>query len=148
MSDRDLVWAGHPLLEEIHRLEQWKREALQVLDGWEGVWEASKRPGTLGGLKSRAVLEEIQRLQDFNQRLMNELAQHGWGDMRFGETEQDRNIVSLLEEGGYQFERGTTSSSEGSDRESGKREDSVGGSRNWEDTHGPCLLPRKRIDEL
>lgn len=148
MSDRDLVWAGHPLLEEIHRLEQWKAEALVVLNGWERVWEATRTSAPLGVMKYLAVLDEIYRLRDFNQRLMNELAQHGWGDMRFGETEQDRNIVSLLEEGGYQFERGTTSSSEGSDRESGKREDPVGRSRDWEDTHGPCLLPRKRIDEL
>ena len=105
------------LEEENRQLKRWKAEALEVLDGWEGVWEASKRPGTLGGLKSRAVLGEIQRLQDFNQRLMNELAQHGWGDMHYGPQEQDRNIVALLEEGGYQFERGSDASPTGGDRE-------------------------------
>lgn len=49
--------------------------------------------------------EEVAKQINFNQRLMKELAQHGWGDFHYGSTGQDRNIVALLEEGGYQYDR-------------------------------------------
>lgn len=47
---------------EVKRLSRWKREAMEVLDQWEAVWEALGRPGPLGGRKSAAVLAEVERL--------------------------------------------------------------------------------------
>lgn len=52
-----------------------------------------------------SVLGDLENAEDFIQRLMKELSQHGWGDFHYGSQEQDRNIVALLEEGGFQFER-------------------------------------------
>lgn len=53
-----------------------------------------------------SVLGDLVNAEDFIQRLMKELSQHGWGDERYMQyPEQDRNIVALLEEGGFQFER-------------------------------------------
>lgn len=44
---------------EADRLRQWKAEAVAVLEGWEAVWEALGRPGTLGQSKSAAVLAAL-----------------------------------------------------------------------------------------
>ena len=52
------------------------------------------------------ITESRTTVREFNQRLMKELSRHGWGDERYMQwPEQDRNIVALLEEGGFQFGR-------------------------------------------
>ena len=48
---------------EVERLRRWKAEALQVLAGWETVWEALGMPGDLGQQKSSAALAEVKRLR-------------------------------------------------------------------------------------
>lgn len=48
-----------------------------------------------------ALKEEVLKLREFNQRLMAELAQHGWGDFHYGATPQEPSIVALLKEGGF-----------------------------------------------
>jgi hypothetical protein len=47
-------------IAEIDHLRQWKAEAIEVLLGWEEVFEALGRPGPLGGSKSRNVLEALR----------------------------------------------------------------------------------------
>lgn len=57
-------------------------------------------------VRHEEMCDEIDRLRDFNQRLMKELSQHGWGDMHYSvATPQDPSIVALLDEGGYQYDR-------------------------------------------
>ena len=51
------------LLAEVERLRRWKAEALQVLAGWEAVWEALGMPGDWGQQKSSAALAEVERLR-------------------------------------------------------------------------------------
>ena len=44
----------------LERLQQWKKEGMQVFDEWERVWVAAGSPGTLGQSKAEAVLNFIQ----------------------------------------------------------------------------------------
>ena len=48
--------------EDVDRLVQWKKEAMQVLAEWERVWVAAGSPGTLGQSKAVAVLNFINDL--------------------------------------------------------------------------------------
>lgn len=55
--------------------------------------------------ENTSLQNELERQLDFNQRLMKELSQWGWGDFHYGPViEQDRDIVALLEEGGFQYD--------------------------------------------
>lgn len=47
------------LLAEVDRLRRWKAEAMQVLEGWEVVYDALGRPGGLGESKPAAALLAI-----------------------------------------------------------------------------------------
>ena len=60
----------------------------------------------IDGMERREITfrSEIDARDDFIQRLMKELSQHGWGDFHYGPQDQDRNIVALLEEGGFRYE--------------------------------------------
>jgi hypothetical protein len=49
--------------ETLESLLRWKKEATEVLNGWEKVWEALDRPGELGALKSESVLAEVVTLR-------------------------------------------------------------------------------------
>lgn len=46
-------------IDGIALLQQWKKEALQVMGEWERVWTAAGSPGTLGQSKAEAVLSVI-----------------------------------------------------------------------------------------
>lgn len=50
------------LSAEIESLRRWKAEAMEVLSGWERVWEALGRPGPLGEFKSASSLRAVERL--------------------------------------------------------------------------------------
>jgi hypothetical protein len=45
-----------------------------------------------------AMCDEIDRLRDFTDRAVNELAKHGWGDFHYGPQPQKAEIVALVEE--------------------------------------------------
>lgn len=46
---------GQEARAELERLRAWKAEALEVLTGWERVWEAAGRPGRPGSSKAESV---------------------------------------------------------------------------------------------
>lgn len=48
--------------DALDSLEHWKDEAIEVLTGWERVWEACGRPGPLGASKADNVGAYIIRL--------------------------------------------------------------------------------------
>lgn len=54
-------------VQELRRLLRWKKEAIEVLEGWEHVWNVAGRPGPLGRPKHENVAYELIRLQG-NQR--------------------------------------------------------------------------------
>ena len=49
--------------DEIDRLRRWKREATEVIERWDKVFDALGRPGRLGELKSVAAKSEVERLR-------------------------------------------------------------------------------------
>lgn len=49
--------------KETEHLRRWKKEAIEVLEGWNHVWEVAGRPGPLGRSQSENVAYEIIRLQ-------------------------------------------------------------------------------------
>jgi len=49
--------------DELRRLSAWKAEALEVLSGWEPVWQALGEPGALGEPKPVSALDEVTRLR-------------------------------------------------------------------------------------
>ena len=60
----ELVDALEAERAEVERLRRWKAEALQVLAGWEAVWEALGMPGDWGQQKSSAALAEVKQLRE------------------------------------------------------------------------------------
>jgi len=69
--------------------------------------ELLKQKVQWGYQRIASLVSEIGIKDDFIQRLMAELSHHGWGDMHYSNSSpQDPNIVALLEEGGFQYERG------------------------------------------
>ena len=50
------------LERERNELRAWKAEAMEVLAGWEKVWEAAGQPGLLGHLKSTAVRKKLNAM--------------------------------------------------------------------------------------
>lgn len=59
--ERDKLVAG--LREEVKSLQQWKREACEVIGKWERVHEALGKPGKLGKSKADGALAEVERLR-------------------------------------------------------------------------------------
>lgn len=59
----DDVRAAADAVDEVDVLRAWKREALEVLAGWDEVWEALGRPGPLGHRKSALVLEQVEAIK-------------------------------------------------------------------------------------
>lgn len=51
-------------LEEIAKMDKWKREAIEVLNQWDEVWIASGSPGKLGQSKSKSTLESVMHRGD------------------------------------------------------------------------------------
>lgn len=66
------------------------------------------REDRISGMERREVTfrSEIDSRDNFIQRLLKELSQHGWNPL-FDHLPQDQNIVALLEEGGFQYDRTT-----------------------------------------
>ncbi len=50
-------------MSELEQLRDWKAQAMQVLAGWEAVWEAAGRLGKPGSVKSASVRAEMARLR-------------------------------------------------------------------------------------
>jgi len=48
---------------EIERLARWKAEAVEVLKGWDQLWDELDRHGQLGDARSAATLEHINTLK-------------------------------------------------------------------------------------
>lgn len=62
----DAARAAARLLREVPADEDaahWKAQALEVIDGWERVFDALGKPGPLGAFKSSNALAEVERLQ-------------------------------------------------------------------------------------
>lgn len=51
------------LRSEIERLQNWKIQALIVLNKWDDVWDVAGFPGALGMSKAECVADEIRRLR-------------------------------------------------------------------------------------
>lgn len=49
---------------EVEELRSWKAQAIEVLNGWERVWEATGMPGELGEQKSENVRRWAEELRD------------------------------------------------------------------------------------
>lgn len=47
---------------KLEQLRRWKAEAIEVLNGWERVYEALGSPADLGQRKSEAALAAVERL--------------------------------------------------------------------------------------
>lgn len=47
---------------EIERLARWKAEAVEVLKGWNELWDDAGRPGHIGDVQSAAVKTHIDAL--------------------------------------------------------------------------------------
>jgi hypothetical protein len=59
---------------EVRRLNQWKAEATEVLDGWHQVFKALGSPGRLGELHYEAAVTEVERLRRIaSERVLPEL---------------------------------------------------------------------------
>jgi hypothetical protein len=58
----------------IERLNDWRNEATEVLDAWEGVWMIAGQPGRLGASKAQGVAREVQRLRSECAAWMNGVA--------------------------------------------------------------------------
>lgn len=50
------------LEQEVIKLRDWKAQALQVLKGWDKVYDYLGRPGELGQHYSEAVLDELKKM--------------------------------------------------------------------------------------
>ena len=61
---RDAARRGYAARDaEVEELRAWKSQALEVLSGWERVWEAAGMPGQLGEQKSENVQRWIEELR-------------------------------------------------------------------------------------
>lgn len=54
------TFLGKAVSDELGRLHQWKREAMQVIADWEQCWHAAGEPGRLGESKAAATREWIE----------------------------------------------------------------------------------------
>ncbi|GAA1992787.1 hypothetical protein GCM10009718_33120 [Isoptericola halotolerans] len=89
------------LVAEVRRLTQWKAEALEVLSGWESVWESLGRPGQLGQPKSTGVLAEVRQLTEEQDRVVTlAAADRDYAYMLEGVVERVEALVFPLEDGG------------------------------------------------
>lgn len=93
------------MCEEIDRLRQQNELLRSDLAGVRHELSVAEEQIEQEAEEARKFQLLWQQALEFNQRLMKELSQHGWGDFHYGPQEQDRNIVALLEEGGFQFDR-------------------------------------------
>jgi hypothetical protein len=104
VRDMSLIRENELLKQKV----QWNYERLSRMEARERTFqdEIHLRDGQIA-----ALVSDIGVRDDFIQRLMQELSQHGWGDMHYSNnSQQDPNIVALLEEGGFQYERGSDQS--------------------------------------
>jgi hypothetical protein len=81
--DRGVITRGQRLViafllrdaaDELERLNDWRNEATEVLNGWEGVWMVAGQPGRLGASKAQGVGDYVQRLRSENEAWMNGVA--------------------------------------------------------------------------
>lgn len=54
-----IVCERENLQREVDQLQQWKREAIEIIASWEDVWVALGRPGSLGESKAVAALRTV-----------------------------------------------------------------------------------------
>lgn len=85
-------------------------EAIEAAEIAEmGYYEEKKElQDEIDQLKGQVVslVADLGNRDDFIKRLMKELSRWGWGDFHYSNNSpQERSIVSLLEEGGFQYER-------------------------------------------
>lgn len=104
----------HWALNALNRVEQ---DIIRLRDDWDD---------------QQNVLQENERLVEFNYRLMAELAQHGWGDFHYGDQPQDPAIVRLLKEGNF----GRSTDTEAPSTDATPPAESDRGTGEWEDTMG------------
>ncbi len=64
VSGEEYVRAGWDARDaEVEGLRSWKAQAIEVLDGWERVWEATGKPGLIGAQKSESVRRWAEELR-------------------------------------------------------------------------------------
>jgi hypothetical protein len=135
-ADRAPIQTFLSMCAEIDRLRHDVQSAQARADVWHD--RSDQQTQTLEDL-----MRDNTNLIGFNQRLMAELAQHGWGDFHFTGQPQSPAIVALLKEGRYGDYAGTDASPAGGSGESGEREDPVGRSGSREDQDSASVLPEE-----
>jgi hypothetical protein len=55
--------------DKIERLEQWKADAITILDGWDDVWEAAGKPGPWGASKHESTRDYVAALRAEHEEL-------------------------------------------------------------------------------